>query len=405
MTSRLRTKASGAVSRRASSTASAARRWPAPTEAERTRIRGGLCSMPLGIPGSRAPWTESGAKVCMVAAGRGGSKTFPAPSRTPASGKTNLTAENAEIAEGKAHSRETCSPSAPALVFSAFSAFSAVKCFPRRKPLAERATRLLYSTLHPVNRPPCGDTIMNTTAKAPSAWKLVPLLAALGAAYAGPARRDGGRPAGRRRCGRPRPAGEVPHGAGRRRRPGLDQEILSRLVSKGRRLRQARRRRPGGRPVRRGRRRLPQGALAPARPARRPARPRRPPLRRRPAPPRPAWSRPSPSAPTAGASSPPARTAPSSSGTPTPAAPCAATPATPTASGAVAFSPDGKTVASGGEDKALKIWDADTGKDVKSLTGHTDFLSCLAFSPDGKYLAAGGGRTSTSASTTCPTTR
>src|SRR5947209_717973 len=58
---------------------------------------------------------------------------------------------------------------------------------------------------------------------------------------------------------------------------------------------------------------------------------------------------------------------------------------------AVAYSPDGKWVASGGADPEIKIWDPATGKDVKSLKGHTEFLTGLAFSPDGKYLAAVGG--------------
>src|SRR5436309_598609 len=44
---------------------------------------------------------------------------------------------------------------------------------------------------------------------------------------------------------------------------------------------------------------------------------------------------------------------------------------------AVAYSPDGKTVASGGADPEIKIWDPATGKDVKSLKGHTEFLTGL----------------------------
>src|SRR5262245_51928705 len=53
--SRLRTVAWGAISRRASSTAWAARMWPAPTDADRTRIRGDWL---MGVPrlGRRRYW-------------------------------------------------------------------------------------------------------------------------------------------------------------------------------------------------------------------------------------------------------------------------------------------------------------------------------------------------------------
>ena len=59
---------------------------------------------------------------------------------------------------------------------------------------------------------------------------------------------------------------------------------------------------------------------------------------------------------------------------------------------AVAFSPDGKSIASADKsNNEIKIWDAATGKHQKGLQGHKEFVTSLAFSPDGKLLAAGGG--------------
>lgn len=56
---------------------------------------------------------------------------------------------------------------------------------------------------------------------------------------------------------------------------------------------------------------------------------------------------------------------------------------------AVAYSPDGKTIASGGRDKTTIIWDVASGSARQTLTGHTDFVTSVAFSPDGKTLASG----------------
>ena len=55
----------------------------------------------------------------------------------------------------------------------------------------------------------------------------------------------------------------------------------------------------------------------------------------------------------------------------------------------VAFSPDGKTLASGSHDKTVKLWDVTTGKERATLEGHTDAVWSVAFSPDGKTLASG----------------
>lgn len=54
----------------------------------------------------------------------------------------------------------------------------------------------------------------------------------------------------------------------------------------------------------------------------------------------------------------------------------------------VAFSPDGKTVASGGEN--IYLWDVHMGKLMKTFIGNLDGTYSLAFSPDGRTLASGG---------------
>ncbi len=54
----------------------------------------------------------------------------------------------------------------------------------------------------------------------------------------------------------------------------------------------------------------------------------------------------------------------------------------------VSYSPDGKHVASAGNDKTVKVWDAQTGKEILSLKGHADAVNSVAFSPDGKHVAS-----------------
>src|SRR5262249_37825527 len=56
----------------------------------------------------------------------------------------------------------------------------------------------------------------------------------------------------------------------------------------------------------------------------------------------------------------------------------------------LAFSPDGKLLACGGNDGALVLWDPAAGAVVRSLTGPDRRVYQVAFSPDGALLATGG---------------
>jgi WD40 repeat protein len=55
---------------------------------------------------------------------------------------------------------------------------------------------------------------------------------------------------------------------------------------------------------------------------------------------------------------------------------------------ALAWSPDGKRIASGGDDNVVRIWSATTGETALQFTGHTSIVFRIAWSPDGTKIAS-----------------
>ena len=55
----------------------------------------------------------------------------------------------------------------------------------------------------------------------------------------------------------------------------------------------------------------------------------------------------------------------------------------------VCFRPDGRQLASGSDDKSVRLWDLSSGREVKKLEGHTARVTSVCFSPDGRQLATG----------------
>src|SRR5204862_351080 len=62
---------------------------------------------------------------------------------------------------------------------------------------------------------------------------------------------------------------------------------------------------------------------------------------------------------------------------------------------AVAFSPDGKRIAAGAQDRIVRVWDVGTGLLLWAGKGHAGTISAVAFSRDGRRVATAGGRDET----------
>ena len=56
----------------------------------------------------------------------------------------------------------------------------------------------------------------------------------------------------------------------------------------------------------------------------------------------------------------------------------------------LAFSPDSHSLASASEDRSVRLWEVPTGRPIGVFHGHTDFVQAVAFAPDGGELASGG---------------
>ena len=57
---------------------------------------------------------------------------------------------------------------------------------------------------------------------------------------------------------------------------------------------------------------------------------------------------------------------------------------------AVSWSPNGRRIASGSDDKTVQVWNPPDGGDVFTYIGHTAEVFAVAWSPDGSHIASGG---------------
>ncbi|MDT7687691.1 MAG: hypothetical protein QOE46_450 [Acidobacteriota bacterium] len=56
---------------------------------------------------------------------------------------------------------------------------------------------------------------------------------------------------------------------------------------------------------------------------------------------------------------------------------------------AIAFGPDSRLVASGSADNTVRLWETETGRELRRLAGHTLYVRAVAFDPGGRLLASG----------------
>jgi hypothetical protein len=55
---------------------------------------------------------------------------------------------------------------------------------------------------------------------------------------------------------------------------------------------------------------------------------------------------------------------------------------------ALAYAPDGKAIATGNEDGSVTLWDVASGRELRRMAGHRQWVNSVAFAPDGKVLAS-----------------
>jgi len=56
----------------------------------------------------------------------------------------------------------------------------------------------------------------------------------------------------------------------------------------------------------------------------------------------------------------------------------------------VAFSPDGRSIASASADQTIKLWDVSSGALVRTFTGHQSSVVYVGFAPDASWIVTGG---------------